>query len=303
MELGNLGGLFDDLIPKWAKGDFWLRCADSLTKRAKSKAVAVGRNIYVVGGVNSKITQVTTECYNADSNKWTTKANIPTPRTYGFGLSALNDKIYCFGGRNNNNSPVAANECYDVPTNTWTTKSPMPNPTADMSGSAFVGTVAYTVGGYDSTSAFYRYDSVTNSWTTEPNSPTSVWDKGAIVSDDRFVYVLGGSDSANNTYRYDTVNKAWETKTGCGLTRYNPAAAIYNGCIYLIGGTYSNYYDYIKVLSVYNIATDNWSDKATPLTNRSVHSATAVDGKVYCINGTDSNSTGSEINFTDCYII
>lgn len=301
---GHLGGLFENTVtPKWAKGDFWLRCADSLTKRSKSKAVSVGKNIYVVGGVDSKTTQVTTECYNVDSNEWTTKANIPTPRTYGFGWSALNDKIYCFGGRNTNNSQVATNECYDVSSNTWSTKAPMPTATGDMSGSAFVGNVAYTMGGYDNTSAVYRYDSITDSWTTEPNAATSMWYRASIVSHDKYVYVIGGSGSSSKTYRYDTVNKTWEAKAGFGSDRYYPAAVVCGDYIYSVCGTYSNSYDYIKVLSVYDIANDTWNDKATPLTNRSNHGIALVDGKIYCVNGIDKNDTGSELNLTDCYII
>ncbi len=58
----------------------------------------------------------------AQESKWTTKADMPTPRSW-FSTSVVDGKIYAIGGWNGGNTPTL--EEYDPATDTWTKKEPI----------------------------------------------------------------------------------------------------------------------------------------------------------------------------------
>ena len=87
----------------------------------------------------------------AQEDKWTTKADMPTPR-YWFSTSVVDGKIYAIGGWGGGTPQhrwYSAVEEYDPETDTWTKKADMPTDRAYLSSSAVNGKI-YAIGGYTS---------------------------------------------------------------------------------------------------------------------------------------------------------
>ena len=82
--------------------------------------------------INSNTGTNTVEAYDPQTDTWTTKAPIPTPRAF-FSTSVVNGIIYAFGGFNSIGTPSLGNvEAYDPVEDEWTIKNDMPNPRAGM---------------------------------------------------------------------------------------------------------------------------------------------------------------------------
>jgi N-acetylneuraminic acid mutarotase len=79
----------------------------------------------------------------------------------------------------------------------------------------------------------------------------------------------------------------WNQKTNGISAVGDHTAVVYNGKMYVFGGTDgTNYYD---DLWEYEFATDNWSWKAEGATPRDTHSAVVYNGKMYIFGGWDEN--------------
>ena len=83
----------------------------------------------------------TVEEYDPETDTWTRKADMPTPRNV-HAASVVNGKIYVIGG-----SPDASRvEEYDPKTDTWTRKANLPTPRGTLSCSVVNGYI-YAIGG------------------------------------------------------------------------------------------------------------------------------------------------------------
>lgn len=133
----------------------WTRKADMPTPRSCSTS-AVNGKIYAIGGIGphpdivdpgpaGAIILSTVEEYDPVTDTWTQKADMPTPR--GCSTSAVNGKIYAFGGRGSNDDILSTVEEYDPETDTWTKKPDMPTPRIRFSTSAVDGKI-YAIGGW-----------------------------------------------------------------------------------------------------------------------------------------------------------
>ncbi len=105
----------------------WSPKAAMPTGRYGPGAAALNGLLYVVGGDDQcrggfqVIGAV--EAYDPVSNSWSTKASMPTARSYP-GVAVVNGVLYVLGGAFGNDT-VPTVEAYDPATNTWTTKAPM----------------------------------------------------------------------------------------------------------------------------------------------------------------------------------
>ena len=178
--------------------DAWKALAPLPGKRGSPVAEEVGGQIYVIGGAipepGSKEVAIrpnrasrsvgTNEVYDPETNKWTTRSPMPTPRNHAFG-GVVNGKIYVIGGRIS--SPfitVASNldvvEEYDPVTNTWGgsgARTPMPTARSGGGWTTYNGKI-YVAGGEIQTRqmlgafrALEAYDPATNSWSILQSLP------------------------------------------------------------------------------------------------------------------------------------
>jgi N-acetylneuraminic acid mutarotase len=176
--------------------DNWKALAPLPTKRGSPVAMVVGDEIYVIGGAamneGSKEPAVfaqgpsrsmtTNEAYNPETNKWTPKNPMPTPRNHMY-AGVVNGKIYIIGGRIANPFiTVASNldivEEYDPATDQWgPQKARMPTARSGGGFATYNGKI-YVAGGEVQTPqmlgafrALEAYDPATNSWSIMPSMP------------------------------------------------------------------------------------------------------------------------------------
>ncbi|MFC1603950.1 kelch repeat-containing protein [Planctomycetota bacterium] len=134
--------------------DTWARKADMPTARVCLSTSAVNGKIYAIGGCPGSSQWYralsTVEEYDPATDTWTTKADMPTPRTY-ISTCALNGKIYAIGGLKTRANHVAPVEEYDPATDTWTSVADMPTTRSGVATSAVNGKL-YAIGGWVGTS-------------------------------------------------------------------------------------------------------------------------------------------------------
>src|SRR3990172_6393235 len=119
----------------------WTSKASMHEARAYLGGAFINGKIYAIGGdtgdeigsvtpgtVRTLHVTSTNEEYDPDSDVWTLKASMPTPRA-GLGVAVYENKIYCIGGWTNKNgdySNTTVNEVYDPEIDSWETKAPIP---------------------------------------------------------------------------------------------------------------------------------------------------------------------------------
>lgn len=124
--------------------------------------------------------------------------------------------------------------------------------------------------------AFYRYDPVTDQWAELPK-PTSShhWGMGGVINGN--FYVTGLTTQLDV---YDPATNQWTQKAPMPVRRWMGAGATAGGKLYVFGGLRENADGSItpatKATSVYNPATDSWTNKAPMPSDRRDVAATTV---------------------------
>ena len=129
----------------------------------------VGQDMYVISGIANGARVDVMRRYNATTNVWTLRANIPVaseaPAAASFG-----GKIYVADGFNGANQF----RIYDIATNTWSVGPARPG-VAESFGAgagAFNGNVYVVGGGLPSTTTLSVYNITSNSWGVGPAAPS-----------------------------------------------------------------------------------------------------------------------------------
>ena len=122
--------------------DCWVSKAPMNQARSGLGVAVVNDKIYAIGGVTSNgfvpsspgsavyagTTPVavtgTNEEYDTETDTWTYKTPMPTPRAV-FAIAVYQNKIYCIGGKTND-TYTGVTEVYDPATDTWETKTSTP---------------------------------------------------------------------------------------------------------------------------------------------------------------------------------
>lgn len=189
--------------------------------RAAGEATVVDGKIYVIGGAGpapgvsdpimvfggTHAVVGTVEVYDPETNGWTTKRSMPTPRNH-FHASAVGGKIYAFGGRMGSAYiPYSSNtdvvEAYDPASDNWSIRKPMPTARSGVGGTAYNGKI-YVAGGEfqsDKMMAAFRvfevYDPATNTWSSDlPRMPVPRHGFVGILVGNMFHVLGGGFQSA-----------------------------------------------------------------------------------------------------------
>jgi N-acetylneuraminic acid mutarotase len=216
-------------------------------------AVYLGR-IYVIGGgygvyPNRTVTGVN-EVYDPATDTWETKSLMPTKRS-GMCATVVDGKIYVLGGRTGEQySTVDLNEVYDPETDTWTTKEPIPYPVVGYASAVVDGKI-FVLGGQDeyhdpmNLDLTQIYDSETDMWSQGTPIPTATVAAAAGMTEGTMaperIYVMGGDGGffypLDRNYVYDPQADVWNTGTAIPTPRINPAVAVVNDLVYVIGGT------------------------------------------------------------------
>jgi N-acetylneuraminic acid mutarotase len=128
--------------------DKWTTAPPMPTPRMFLGAASLNGIVYVLGGANPALSDSghlgTLEAYDPNSNTWTTKTPMPTPRD-AFVAGVLNGSIMVLGGRHDETT-IATVEAYDPLRDRWTTHENLATPRAFSSGLS-VGDTLYVFGG------------------------------------------------------------------------------------------------------------------------------------------------------------
>ena len=296
-----------------AAEDTWVSKAPMQQARAGLGVVAVNGKIYAIGGTTAS-GQYPPDCfaggfvgtneeYDPQTDTWTTKASMPTPRDY-FAITAYQNKIYCIGGAIGFtvdqwglfHSYVASgvNEVYDTVTSTWETITPMPVigmkiQAHVINGKIYVMGVAFT----------YVYDPENDSWTSKTRMPASPPSSSgsypvSVVVNDKIVvsgeFSTGLSSSEQKILIYDTETDSWSGGKSGPTVVVGGAAGATTGVnalkrVYIFGAAYGQYPVVPATNQVYDPMADAWSSATAMPALRRDFGVVVVDEVLYVIGG------------------
>jgi len=291
----------------------WTSKAPMNQARAGLGVASVNGKIYALGGstTTAQGSEIvgTNEEYDPQTDIWTYKASMPTPRM-AFAVAVFQNKIYCFGGTTDYLYGYSnVNEVYDPATDTWQTM--MPSPTARRGLQAdVVNDKIYLIGGLPHGTVNEVYAPATNSWSTKVSMPINAGFASAVV--DNKIYSVGSygrsvyhediggnlTEMASVTQIYNPENNSWNKGA--------PPPSIINGAgggsalalatsgqmapkrVYILSQS-STIYNYS--LQIYNPEDNTWSYGADLSAVCDYASGGVINDKLYVIGGVNRDTS------------
>lgn len=221
----------------------WESVAPINTARSRTALVYASFNdrFYLVGGETiGGNRNIPVEEYNAATNTWTNKANLPTGVT-NTGAAAVGQYIFVPGGYTG--VAITDMQRYDIVSNVWGTVAPMP--AANYAhGVVALDNKIYVLGGSGTgvpgtTNAIY--DVATNSWSSGAPLPVAIHYTVA-TTDGTYIYVLGGlTTDVATVQRYNPATNTWALIPDMGTAR-GGAGAFFDGAnVWAVGGGWISY--------------------------------------------------------------
>jgi hypothetical protein len=173
----------------------------------------------------------------ATTNLWTTKAPMPTARSFPV-AGVVNGVLYAVGGYTGDEVLLPTVEAYSAGTNSWTTKAPLPSARAYLNGAGTINGILYVAGGLSSsgyiTDTLFAYTPSTNSWATKARMLVAgACGASGVIGGKLYVYTGCNDESFQ---RYDPATNSWkQLPLPVRPTRF-PAAGVIAGKFYLAGG-------------------------------------------------------------------
>lgn len=226
-------------------------------------------------------------------SEWKQESTMPNAERFRESIFLYGKKIYVFGAimkkEPTNNDVNKQVEIYDTETKVWSTGAEIPS-VKIFSSYAKVGDKVYVMGGTNASSHYskdtYVYDIKTDTWDTAEPMLMECSAACAAVIDEK-IYVMGGYTSDGNSYVqiYDTKAKKW-TKVDMPIIQTHATCQVYNGKIYVFGGSYSdNGSVSMNTVTIYDPVENTWSE-GTPLPTEATHVTSILwENKVYVIGG------------------
>lgn len=294
----SMRGLPDLPMPQLRPGKLpdahWEAKAALQTPRADAGLVAVGTQLWVLGGRGPDGPLATSEQYLATADQWRPGPALATPRSQPAVVTA-GETIYLIGGLGPGQTPVASVEALDTRTNQLRTVAPLPVPLANAAA-VLVGDALYLVGGQGATgpvNTVYRYTLATNTWQAVAPLANPRTALGAVLFDNR-IYAIGGlvqGAPSASVEIYDPATNSWAVGPQMLAPVDQVAAVTYNGRIHVLG---------YEAQQVYDPRAAKWVT-ASPVSVRRDHEAAAVlVDKLYAVGGADLG-TGQPLQQVEAY--
>lgn len=272
----------------------WEERAPIDTPRDDFATAVVGDEIWTFGGMTgARGTRLrTSEVYDTTEDSWHYGPEVPAGLASFEGV-AVDDKVYLFGGLDEDAEPSAFAAMLDTTTGEWTRLPPLPHPRYAHDVDIVDGKI-YVIGGEahgDYVAAVDVFDPTTRSWSqagTMPHPRASV----DIVPLDGKMYVLGGWDVSRPTdlmQVFDPSSGTWSETEPLPQPMSRGGAAAVNGKIWVSLHEFS---------AVYDPEQRSWSE-ANPMTvARHGLGYVAVDDRIYGIGGC-TESPLRDVSFVD----
>jgi len=271
-----------------AEGGTWTKKAGMLTPRTYVSVCEVGGKIYAIGGVSDEKSPFTLEEYDPIVDRWTKKADKPTPSgsagTFAWVMDNCIHTLDTWDG---------TRQQYDPQIDKWTSLKNTDRLGVGTAGFSFLNGKVYVIGGQDADdnklifSTVHEYDPVTDTWTKKADMPTPRMMLSTCVNNGK-IYAIGGWGGAipplTNVEEYDPIADKWTKKANMSEFRHSLFSCAVDGKIYSIGGLGFNV---LSTLEAYDPIIDTWTKKANMPTARCHISGAGcvIDGKIYVIGG------------------
>jgi subtilisin family serine protease len=198
--------------------------------------------LYLPGGKNASGTPTRTlYAYNAGSNSWSTKAQLPVASGCG-GTVVIGGQLYLVTGCTSASGFTGLLHRYNPSTNSWTARAKPA--VAGYPAVAVVGGKLYVAGGRNASGqpigTVQVYTPGSNSWSTL-GMPSARFGAAAFGMNGK-LYVVGGREStgggpAATIVVYDPVANSWNTLSPAMLNaRTSLGAQAIGGLLYAVGG-------------------------------------------------------------------
>ena len=288
----------DNVNPAVASEDSWTSKAPMHVARSGLGVAVVNGKVYAIGGSTESGTNVnlggfvgTNEEYDPETDIWTYKKPMPTPRSY-FSIASYEGKIYCIGGITGYNKSAGeflmtkVNEVYDSATGTWLEKASLSSARYSAIATT-VGSRIFLFGGRPDLRLSEVYDIETDSWTTLSPIPISVtgYTSGSVFVDGKILVI----DYFSQLQIYDPKTDTWEIGASPPLHIYGGDAAATIGAFTL---KRAYFFGNIGLMDqgampnrVYDPKTESWTLGAKVPTNRMNFGVAVVDDILYVIGG------------------
>jgi hypothetical protein len=256
--------------------DTWTQKSNMPSERSAVRAAVLNDKIYVVGGYNglngtTLAMTKTLQIYDPIADTWTTGTDMVTARAWA-AVTAIDGKVYVFGGASAPGTYLKSVEAYDPVTNKWTAKSSIPKEIPQ-------GVVAQVYGDIylanNVTSDFWKYDYVTDTYQAKANWPQTAGDAGAVTVNNK-LYILG-RNSSTNVSTYDPIENKWTSEFAISSPRIQYGAVAINEKIYIVGGTTAATNGLLKTVEMLNLAQVP-EQPEVPVTGRAILNVTLDTG-------------------------
>ncbi|CAG2191208.1 IVNS1ABP [Mytilus edulis] len=192
--------------------------------------------IYAVGGSNGQIEQKTVECYNYETNKWSTISEVAKAKV-SQALVCVDNKLYCIGGCVGPKS-VPDCEVYDPESKSWSKIAPLNTGRYQIAACYHKGLI-YAIGGTDGWNVLgitEVYDIKTDKWVMGPSLNVVRRGAGCDIVNGK-IHVVGGSDGSNSLKSVEILdNNNFILGSTMSIGRANVGVVSFNNRLYAVGG-------------------------------------------------------------------
>lgn len=268
----------------------WLRNRPMIEGKAGMAVVAVGLEVFEIGGETAVGVTNVVAAYNTTEHVWTGKAAKPTA-VADVTAAVLFGEIYVPGGRLGDGSVTAVVEAYSPANNAWRPVAALPQPIAGgltLSDGSFL----YLFGGWNGVQYLdtaYVYDPGADTWRPlEPMTQPRAFAAGELVTGQ--LYVVGGTNGTELAVcqAYDPVAVAWADCPDMLLPRAGAGAATLLNKLYVLGGGLDKTGD-VAFSEVYDPATQTWQVVNTPMLSEATSwtnlGVASVETRIYTLGG------------------
>jgi len=268
----------------------WVSSRPLPEARAGRAVVAVGLDVYVMGGETAEGVSDAVRVFDTQERVWRRAAAKPTA-TADTTAAELFGEIYVPGGRLVDGEYTAVVEAYSPSQNAWRRVAPLPRPLAGGLAVA-EGGFLYVFGGRDADGALataFVYDPGSDSWRPIAPLPAAraAAGGGALLGS---LYVLGGTDGAAaqaSCFAYDPAADAWDECPAMLLPRAGAGATVLLNKLYVIGGTQASGETTADHGEVYDPNSQTWTVLNAPPDAQTwtEPGVTHVETRIYALGG------------------
>jgi N-acetylneuraminic acid mutarotase len=286
----------------------WQKAASLISHRYEFGAAAVGKNIYVVGGIFQPSVWLPTnqfECYNTITNSWSELPPIPHV-VHHPGVASDGTSIYVIGGDGWRIIPLGFAWRYDPTKNKWTSLPDLPTKRGAL-GLAHIDNKLYAIGGAANEKKYATvecFDIQTQTWSQKASMPTPREHLAMAVLNDE-IHALGGYNtdrfgSLTTHEIYNPKTNTWRTAAPLPIRLCGFSAESVGDTLYIFGGEQG--WAISSYVFAYRAKSDSWVRVSDLPEGRYASTAVRVDKKIYVMGGNTLMFSNKFSNHNDVFV-